>query len=336
MVIKSNKNVLWWNLILKSVFIGVLLYFLYRQLFLNNDLSESWSHFKLNFQNGEQYFVFLCILLMPLNWAIESRKWQILVNPFEKISFFRSFKAILSGISIALLTPNRIGEYGGRMVMVEPQNNWRAVISTLISSFAQNIWNIGLGLLAAIVLMHQQGRMESYLYFSGLAVGLILLSLLIFLYFNIDLVTTILKRFKRFKVVEKSLFHLKLLKEYKSSQLLSVLALALLRYAVYMVQYLFILYFFGLEINLWSGLIGISTIFLVQTSLPLPPVLGFLARGEIALLVWEMYHFNELSILASSYILWFLNLIIPSIAGALIILSSNLTRTLGLSRNYFK
>jgi hypothetical protein len=219
------------------------------------------------------------------------------------------------------------------MVMVEAKNNWKAVISTLISSYAQNIWNIGLGLIAAMVLLHLNGELESYLFTSGIITSSIFLALLIFLYFNIDLTNNILKRFKRFKVVEKSLHHLKLLKEYKSSTLFYVLTMALLRYLVYFMQYYLILQFFGLEINLVNAFIGIATIFLVQTSLPLPPVLGFLARGEIALLVWENYEFNELSILASSYILWFLNLIIPSVLGALIIFTSNLSRTLGLSRN---
>ena len=336
MAIKSNKNVFWWNLILKTTFAGILLFFLYRQLFVKSDLSQSWEHFQSNLKSGQTFLLLICIALMPINWALESRKWQILVLPFEKISFFRSFKAILSGISIALLTPNRIGEYGGRMVMVKAKNNWKAVISTLISSYAQNIWNIGLGFLAAILLLHSKGQMDSYLFYAGLMVTILFLGLIIFLYINIDLVNNILKRFKRYKIVEKSLFHLKLLKDYKTAELLSVLGLALLRYTTYFLQYFLILRFFGLEIGMANAFIGIATIFLVQTSLPLPPVLGFLARGEIALLIWDAYQFNEISILASSYILWLLNLIIPSLLGAIIILSSNLSRTLGLSRNYFK
>lgn len=336
MAINSKKTVFYWNLVLKSIFGLILIYFLYRQLFLNNDLSLSWEHFIDHLEHRMNIFILACLALMPLNWALESKKWQLLVQPFEQISFYRSFKAILSGISVALLTPNRVGEYGGRMLMVEAKNNWKAVISTLISSYAQNIWNIGLGLLAAMVLLHQQGELDSYLYFSGITVSLMFLALLVFIYFNIDLTTSILKRLKRYKLVEKSLNHLKLLKQYSTKILLNVLLLALARYLVYFLQYYLILHFFGLEISIDNAFIGIASIFLVQTSLPLPPVLGFLARGEIALLVWQGYEFNELSILASSYLLWLLNLIIPSVIGVAIIFTSNLSRTLGLSRNYLK
>ncbi|WP_235298818.1 lysylphosphatidylglycerol synthase domain-containing protein [Portibacter marinus] len=332
----SNKTVFWWNIILKLIFAFVLLFFLYRHLFQNNDLTQSWNHFILNFQEGTHGLLWFCILLMPINWAIESKKWHLLVWPFEKIHFLTAFKAILGGISVALLTPNRIGEYGGRMVVVEARNNWKAVISTLVSSFAQNIWNIGLGLIAAIMFLNISSAMESYLFLSGVSVSLIFFTLIILLYFNIDLIHRVLKKFDRFTLVAKSLVHLQLLKQYRSSTLAQVLLLAFIRYVVYLIQYFLILKFFGLDVDVVNGIIGIATIFLVQTSLPLPPIIGFLARGEIALLVWSTYELNEISVLAASYFLWFLNLILPALVGAVVILSSNLSRTFGLNRNYFK
>jgi len=321
---------------LKTAFAAILLYFLYRQVFHNNDLEQSWKHFLGNFRSGTLSWLYACFLFMPLNWLFESQKWKLLVQPFEKISFLTSLKAILSGISIAILTPNRMGEYGGRMVMVEAKNNWKAVISTLVSSYAQNIWNIGLGLLATFLFLHASGKIDAYIYNSGLVLAFVFLIMIILLYFNIDLISRLLSRFSRFKIIKKSLKHLTLLSTYEYQTLSKVLTLALVRYMIYVLQYIFILKFFGLEISYVNAAIGIATIFLVQTSLPLPPIIGFLARGEIALLVWEAYQFNELSILASSYLLWLINLILPSIVGAIVIFSSNLSRTFGLHRNYFK
>ena len=274
--------------------------------------------------------------MMPINWFLESGKWKLLVDPFEKISFIKSLKAILSGISIALLTPNRIGEYGGRMVMVEAKNNWKAVISTIVSSIAQNIWNIGLGLIAAMLFLRKNGALESYLFWSGLIVSTLFLLVIVIIYFNMKWINVLLKKWKSNRWINKALFHLSLLEKYQHKTLLKVLLLALVRYAVYFLQYYFILKFFGLEVNLIAGFIGIATIFLVQTSLPLPPIVGFLARGEIALLVWEGMEFNSLSILGASYALWFLNLIIPSIIGSVIILSSDLWRSLGLGQFFVK
>lgn len=327
---------LWWNVGLKSIFLVILAIFLYRQIFHNQDLSQSWKLFQETIEQGNLSFLIICVLLMPLNWLIESIKWRLLVLPFEKISRSKSFKAILSGVSIALLTPNRIGEYGGRMLLVEPENNWNAVISTLVSSYAQNIWNIGLGLVAAILLLYTKGGLESYLLYTGLSICLLFLVLIMFFFFNIELSNRLLKRWEHKKYIGKALKHLGILEQYKSVLLLRVLAWALVRYATYLLQYYLILRFFGLHIDLINGFIGIGTIFLVQTSLPLPPILGFLARGEIALVVWENMDFNNLSILAASYSLWILNLIVPSLIGSAIILTSNLSRSFGLSKWKFR
>ncbi len=326
----------WWNISLKSVFVIILLYFLYRQVFLNADVSQSWELFKENLSSGNKWALLICLMLMPVNWIIESLKWQILVRPFEEISFLRSFKAILSGISVALLTPNRIGEYGGRMVMVDPKHNWKAVISTLVSSFAQNICNIGLGLIAVILLLRNRGDIEGYLFLAAISIALVFLGLLVFLYFNIEIVNRLLSRWQSNKRIGKALRHLSLLEKYKAEMMFKVLILAFVRYFVYFLQYYLILRFFGIELDVQMGFIGIGTIFLVQTSIPLPPILGFLARGEIALVVWETMEYNDLSILSSSYSLWFLNLIIPAMAGSILILSSNLWRSLGLARGKFR
>ena len=326
-----KTSVFWWNLGLKSIFLIILGYFIYKQVFLNNDLSKSWEVFRENLEKGNSLYLFICIALMPINWIIESIKWRILVQPFEKISSLTSFKAVLSGISVALLTPNRIGEYGGRMVMVEAQNNWKAVISTLISSYSQNIWNIGIGLLAAILFLQYTGKMESYLFAAGIIVSVLFLALILLFYFNIKIVSRILLKWEKNKYVKKALVHLQVLEKYETILLFKVLVWALIRYGIYFIQYYFILKFFGLDIDLLYGFVGIGTIFLVQTSLPLPPIIGFVARGEIALLVWSSTNFQDLSILGASYTLWFLNLIIPSIIGSIIILSSNLWRTLGLA-----
>lgn len=327
---------IWVNLSLKVLFVLIVILVLYRQLFVNQDFQKSLDHFLKTLENGSIFYLVLCALLMPLNWLLESKKWQILVKPFENISLLKSLKAVVSGVSVALLTPNRIGEYGGRMLMVEAKNNWKAVISTVVSSFAQNIWNIGLGLLALIVFLNQKGELETYLYYTAIIISVVFLGVLILLYFNIKIAIGILQRWKEYNFIKKILHHLVLLEKYDDRSLASVLGIALLRYLVYFAQYFLILGFFGLNVNLWHGFIGIATIFLIQTSLPLPPILGFLARGEIALLVWEAYAFNDLSVLSSSYSLWLLNLIIPALLGSFVILTSNLWRTLGLNSLLFR
>ncbi|MBK7946332.1 MAG: flippase-like domain-containing protein [Flavobacteriales bacterium] len=56
-----------------------------------------------------------CVLML-LNWGLESRKWRILVSDVERISRWRAFMATLAGTPIGLITPNRVGEFVGRVL----------------------------------------------------------------------------------------------------------------------------------------------------------------------------------------------------------------------------
>ena len=63
---------------------------------------------------------------------------------------------------------------------------------------------------------------------------------------------------------------------------------------------------------------GIASIYLIQTGIPLPAFLSILARGELAVLVWSTLGIVELTALMATFILWFVNLIFPSLIGLLI------------------
>jgi Uncharacterised protein family (UPF0104). len=75
--------------------------------------------------------LWLAVALMPVNWALETYKWYVLVNKFQPISFAKSFESVLSGLSFAMNTPNRIGEYGGRILYLQPAFRLRGIALTV-------------------------------------------------------------------------------------------------------------------------------------------------------------------------------------------------------------
>ena len=79
----------------------------------------------------------LVIFLMFVNWGIEAIKWQLLIKHIQQFSFFRSFKSVLSGCSVTMLTPNRVGEYGGRILYVKEDNRIKAISLTIVGSISQ-------------------------------------------------------------------------------------------------------------------------------------------------------------------------------------------------------
>jgi hypothetical protein len=98
---------------------------------------------------------------------------------------------------------------------------------------------------------------------------------------------------------------------------------------VYSTQYFLLLRFFGIDIGLIPAYFSIAAIFLIQTSIPLPPVMGLLARGNVAVQIWSFFGANQVSILATTFGLWIINLILPALFGTFFIFNVNITKSLG-------
>ena len=82
---------------------------------------------------------------------MEALKWQFLISKIEKISIKRSIRAIFSGITVSAFTPNRVGEYGGRVFCLEKADRIQAVLITVIGSMAQLVTTIVLWLYWLII-----------------------------------------------------------------------------------------------------------------------------------------------------------------------------------------
>ena len=110
--------------------------------------------FPFNEIDTTQVYLFISvILLMPLNWLIESFKWKYLVRKLEHISIVKSIKAVFTGITFAIFTPNRIGELGGRVFVLKKEHRTKAVFATATGSLSQMMITIILGVISGIVFL---------------------------------------------------------------------------------------------------------------------------------------------------------------------------------------
>ena len=322
---------------LLNVFIKVILcclfsYAIYQQVFAKDNVDELmqsfWNCFK--FSNG--IYLFLVVFLTPINWGMETLKWQQLIQHFSKLNFWQTYRAILAGVTFSLFTPNRIGEYGGRILMVAPANNWKAVIASLVGSFSQLLIILSFGLMG---LMYFASRflVEDMAYFKLLLpLGMLCIGGMAFAFFNIEKVVPFAQKLPFYSKLKAWFRHLHVLRLYTSQQLFTTLSLAFVRYLIYSLQYIFILYFFEIEVPFFVALAAISSIFLFQTSFPLPPLMGLFARGEVALYVWGFFSTNDVNILAATYSLFILNLSIPALLGMIFIVKINVLKSLGYEK----
>ena len=94
-----------------------------------------------------------------LNWGIEAAKWRWLVAHLERMSLGRAFAATLAGTTVGLITPNRTGEFLGRVLFLAPEHRWQGGFATVLGSIAQFVVTLLLGGLAL--------TFNSYLRFSS-------------------------------------------------------------------------------------------------------------------------------------------------------------------------
>ena len=181
----TKKNI---GFLLKSIIVFMTLYFLYNQLIKRTSLQE--------FQIAEIFFYIkkklgifiLVVLMMCLNWFVEALKWRYLISKIENITIIRSIKAVFSGITVSTFTPNRVGEYGGRVFFLEKADRIQAVLITVIGSMSQLITTILFGSIGVFFIIRYDDKFirlieEFQFTIPVLAFLLILLNVLLIIVF---------------------------------------------------------------------------------------------------------------------------------------------------------
>ena len=320
LIVTLNKNIkLIVNYVAGPLIMLLLFYAVIRQLekqphwrdYLQQMLSVAAGHQRMKF--------FAMVGLMGVNWALESYKWQIALKPVQTIRFGQAFKGILAGTCVASFTPNRVGEYLGRMLIVDPGNKLKSVASSVLCSMSQTLITLMAGSLGIYLfsrLPFQASWMNSSLLkFAGwgTALGAVGLGLV---YFRFDplvgRINVLLKKNKKAFVIPD---------HFELSILWQVLFLSTLRYTVFLLQYYLLFSVFGISLDAVQVFTGVSVMFVLMAIVPTLTFLTDLGfRWFAGILIFQVYTPNTAGILAVSLGIWLINLIIPALVGSLLIL----------------
>jgi hypothetical protein len=278
-----------------------------------------------------QWRLWVVLALMPVNWGIEARKWQLALRPAGGIAYRKAFKAVFTGTTLASFTPNRMGEYLGRMLYVEEGKRISSISLTILCSMAQLLITLALGLAGTFYLRHHLYRdplpgreaLEFWLNIFLVVVLLLLLSLT-FIYFRLSRLMGILGKLP---LARKILLYIKVLDQCNATLLLRILSLSFCRYLVFILQYALVFPVFGVFLGIGQATAGMSVVFLVMAVVPTFTFLTELGlRWGASIQVLELFGAGAVGILASSLAIWLINLIIPALIGSLLILGIKLSK----------
>ncbi|OFX28025.1 MAG: hypothetical protein A2033_14630 [Bacteroidetes bacterium GWA2_31_9] len=312
---QNNKTI---YLILKIAIFIASIYFIYYKL---SEFSELWEEFaNFNFTIISFLFLLTTLILMFFNWLFESYKWKLLVSKIENVNILTSYKAILSGITAALLTPNRTGEFAGRILFLKPENRVKGSFATFVGSIAQIVITIINGLIGLFVIFrfHNIAQFEKFnpvIYYSLLSVILILT---LFAYFNIGKIILTISKIRFLK--KYSHFYL-ICNEYNFYELINVLILSTFRYAIFVIQFYLLFLFFNVNIHFAESYVVVASTYFIMFLIPSFTLAEIGIRGSIILFFGALFSSQLAGILSASTLLWIINLAIPSIIGSLTILN---------------
>lgn len=327
-----------YNLIIRIIILLVTFGFIYKQIFYKHDFEQIFSSFHEYLTHPDIFFSLgLVIFLMLINWGIETLKWKFLIKKIEKIRYFKAYLAVLTGVAVSSFTPNRIGDYLGRVFILEKANRIEGVLITIIGSLSQFLVTIIIGTISLAIFifnfryelieyLEMSNRLFYFLYLGSTLLVIILFILLILLFLNVSIVTDLANRIVKPKW-KKIKDYLRIFSFYTRRELIIVLLYSLIRFFVFSLQFYILLRVFMVPIPYLPGLIVISIIFFVMTMIPSVAITELGIRGSVTLYIFGLFFAQsgienlsiEIGTVAASSTLWLINLAIPSLIGAIFV-----------------
>jgi uncharacterized membrane protein YbhN (UPF0104 family) len=314
---KSNISIYGWRFF-KLLIAAIAFWFVYQKISAQKDIEGYFLQLKEAFGQPDTMFLLIFVLiLMFFNWLTEALKWKL-------ISLFRSLEAVCSGLTISIFTPNRIGEYAGRVFHLGKANKIQATLITVIENISQLLATLLIGSIASIYYFSVYAELSFSLSFLFIAILLSVSFISLLGFFNIRFLENALMRIK-FLRKWQSTFHV--LSEYTTAELFRVFSLAVLRYFIFVLQFYLLIRIYGGGIAFVPAVIMIAMTYLVITIVPSMTLVEFGIRGAAAAYFFSEITIDILPVLNAVFSLWLINLAIPALAGAVFMLNFRIGKT---------
>lgn len=252
--------------------------------------------------------------------ALETRKWQILTSSAQPVSFMAALRSYLAGLAFSVITPNRIGEYPGRLLYMRRKNTIRLISVSVLGALSQLI---AIFVFSSIGFIYYNIAFPQTWELVLLACGIITTVLLLLTYFRFE---TWLPLLRKYKWARRYNIYGQLLKRFSYKEQLTILFLSLIRFGVFTAQYLFFLRWMNVVIPLGEGYLMSAIFFGVMAIIPSIALAELGERGQVSLFLFHHLSTNTIGIIGATMGLWVLNLIIPAIVGSILLLRMRLLR----------
>lgn len=273
----------------------------------------------MQIKNANNLWIVAALLGMPLNFFFEIFKWNLLIRLCYPLSFKKASRGVFSGLTMAMLTPNRIGEVFSRVFVLPPDLRQKGIAYSGVNSLSQMIivqifGIIGIGLLLTTTSYGNTNAHPLTPWIVTISAISGILLILVFMNLNwINWVIRLVKLNKKLPGLGQAFNSLRNRDKWMS------LLFSSAKYLTFNLQFYFLLRYFGVDISPEIAFPAIMTIYLLLNFIPVIAIGEAGVRGSVTLLILGLFSNAELGILVASLGLWILNVAIPALAGGILL-----------------
>ncbi len=297
---------------------------IYQQIIQQENLADSWAIIKGRLYGSQLSKLAFVIILVLINYSLESLKWKIIQSSIQKISFWKGFKAVLSGHTIAFNSINRIGDTAGRVLHLDEGNRLKGAALSFVGSISLIIVHVLFGLAGMTYMRinildatHSLQGLSLFWMTALMSILMIGVSLLILLYFRLSWLVQLLEKIP---FVAKYRFVVEHMESLEWRFLTKVLLISAVRYVVMVLQYVLLFQVFNVTLDFLDASALVMVMFLVLAIIPSITLAELGLRGNISLQLFGMLSDNTLGIVATTVGIWVITQMIPAIIGSIFLL----------------
>lgn len=306
------KSKQFFALVIKLFIVIGCLYFIYNKLYHHQQIRFSDFYQKLIENEDFSIKTLLFLLIFSfINWMLEITKWKNLATHVKNISFPSAIKQSLASLTVSLITPNRIGEYGAKAIYFNKEIRIKILGLNLLGNLYQLITTSIFGVFGISYLLltfNIELPLKPILFLFGICV---VLFLIVWIFFKMNI------SFKGYSIKSLFLFTQKI-----SGKLhFKTAVISILRYIVFVHQFYYLLVVFHVDITYSQALTSIFSMYFIASIIPMLSLLDVVVKSSIAIWVFSFFNSNPTNILSIVLIMWIFNFAFPSILGSYFVLT---------------
>ncbi|HEY2580553.1 MAG TPA: lysylphosphatidylglycerol synthase domain-containing protein, partial [Mucilaginibacter sp.] len=315
MIAKAKKLL---SYLLKFVILLLAFLFVYHRILKNNKNLQEFHDLVSHISYNKVVFtIVIVVLLMIVNWVLESLKWWHLTRQLYPISVWRAIESVFCGLTWAVFTPNRLGEYGGRIMFLPNRKRIHGVFAMAVGAFGQNVITNVLGAAASVWFLYTFLHLNCWLLLLIALSAAVFVGFMITFYFNIGWMVSLLNRIKFLKKFHR---FFDIMGRYKPYELLNIMWFCLARFLVFTFQYYLLIHLLIPQIPLLQMTLLMFVFFFIQSAIPSLDLLDIGVRSLTATTLFAYVTDQSVAVVVAVSVIYIVNLLIPAVLGSVFVL----------------